>query len=190
MAPKPARKLTHSVSVRPMTLPATAPTMISISATEMATRIEMIDAASARPSHSADASQTFVTVHSSILSEVTAPTRSGTEGRQEAWPIKANSSHRTSRGRSHQPQRRLSGSSIPIEKKHGSLSTTDKSGKGEYFQDCLAADPSSGYSPCVGPIFVHLRTKGPCKVQPMLDFVREPSQPSCNVTRTEARVPS
>ena len=47
IAPKPARKLTQGVISSPMVLPATAPTMISISATEIATRIEMIEAASA-----------------------------------------------------------------------------------------------------------------------------------------------
>src|SRR5215470_11638004 len=42
-----------------MTLPATAPTMISISATEIAAQIDIRDAARARPIHSADASQTL-----------------------------------------------------------------------------------------------------------------------------------
>src|SRR5216684_2474119 len=42
-----------------MTLPATAPTMISIRATEMAAQIDIRDAARARPIHSADASQTL-----------------------------------------------------------------------------------------------------------------------------------
>ena len=49
IAPKPARKLTHGVISSPMMLPAIAPTMISMSATEIATRIEMMEAASARP---------------------------------------------------------------------------------------------------------------------------------------------
>src|SRR3546814_8938445 len=59
IAPKPARKLTQSVRSSPMTLPATAPTMISMRATETATRIEMIEASRARPSQTADASHTF-----------------------------------------------------------------------------------------------------------------------------------
>jgi len=58
IAPNPARKFTHSVSGRPIALPASAPTMISISATETATRIETIAATSARPIHKADCSQT------------------------------------------------------------------------------------------------------------------------------------
>ena len=59
MAPKPARKFTQGVMSRPMALPATAPTMISTSATDMATRIEMIEASSASPIQSAEASQTL-----------------------------------------------------------------------------------------------------------------------------------
>jgi hypothetical protein len=43
-------------NVRPIVLPASAPTMISISATETATRIETIEANSARPIHKADCS--------------------------------------------------------------------------------------------------------------------------------------
>ena len=59
MAPKPARKFTQGVSGSATMLPATAPTMISISATEIATRIETIEATSASPIQSADASQTL-----------------------------------------------------------------------------------------------------------------------------------
>jgi hypothetical protein len=40
-------------------LPAIAPTMISIRATEIPTQIEISDAASANPSHSAETSQTL-----------------------------------------------------------------------------------------------------------------------------------
>ena len=54
IAPNPARKFTQSVSGRPIALPASAPTTISISATETATRIETIEAISARPIHKAD----------------------------------------------------------------------------------------------------------------------------------------
>src|SRR5258707_5296179 len=64
MAPKPARKFTHSVRCRPMTLPATAPTTISTRAMDIATRIEMIEASKARPSQTADANQTFSIAHS------------------------------------------------------------------------------------------------------------------------------
>src|SRR5882762_4524211 len=63
IAPKPARKFTHSVRWRPIVLPATAPTMISMRATEIATRMDMIEAARARPSHTAEASQIFCTAH-------------------------------------------------------------------------------------------------------------------------------
>src|SRR5579871_2996768 len=42
-----------------MILPATAPTMISIRATEIAAQIDIRDAARARPIHRADASQTL-----------------------------------------------------------------------------------------------------------------------------------
>ena len=59
IAPNPARKFTHCVISRPITLPAMAPTTISMSATETATRIEMMDASSASPIQTAEASQTF-----------------------------------------------------------------------------------------------------------------------------------
>ena len=59
IAPNPARKFTHCVISRPITLPAMAPTTISMSATETATRIEMMDARSASPIQTAEASQTF-----------------------------------------------------------------------------------------------------------------------------------
>jgi hypothetical protein len=50
-----------------MTLPAKAPTTISIKATEIATRIEMSAAASARPIHSAVASQMFSIIRHSPM---------------------------------------------------------------------------------------------------------------------------
>jgi hypothetical protein len=59
IAPNPARKFTHCVISRPITLPATAPTMISTSATDIATRMEMMEASSASPIQTAEASQTF-----------------------------------------------------------------------------------------------------------------------------------
>ena len=59
IAPKPARKLTQGVRSSPKALPAMAPTMISISATEIETRIEIMEAASAKPIHRDDASQMF-----------------------------------------------------------------------------------------------------------------------------------
>ena len=59
MAPNPARKLTQSVIVSPTMFPATAPTMISISATDIAMRIEITEASKARPSHRADAIHTY-----------------------------------------------------------------------------------------------------------------------------------
>jgi hypothetical protein len=40
-------------------LPPIAPTTISVSATDIATQIDSIDAIRARPSHNAEASQTF-----------------------------------------------------------------------------------------------------------------------------------
>ena len=59
IAPNPARKFTQGASGSPTMLPATAPTTISIRATEIATQTETIEATSARPIHSADASQTL-----------------------------------------------------------------------------------------------------------------------------------
>jgi len=64
IAPNPARKLTQGVISSPIVLPAIAPTMISMSATDIATRMEMMDAASASASHTDDASQTFVMMNS------------------------------------------------------------------------------------------------------------------------------
>ena len=72
MAPKPARKFTQGVISRPMVLPAMAPTTISMSATEMATRMEIIDAASASASQTDEASQTLCMLNSSV-SEAFAP---------------------------------------------------------------------------------------------------------------------
>ncbi len=65
MAPKPARKLTQGASGRPMMLPATAPTTISVSATDIPTQIDNMDAASASPIQSADANQTEAIAFSS-----------------------------------------------------------------------------------------------------------------------------
>src|SRR5258706_10243257 len=59
MAPNPARKFTQSVSARGRRFPATAPTTISIRATDIAARIEIIAATRAKPNHKADASKTF-----------------------------------------------------------------------------------------------------------------------------------
>ena len=69
MAPKPARKLTQGARVKPTRLPATAPTTISTSATDIATQIEMTDASSASPTHSAEASQTLSIAESSIVAK-------------------------------------------------------------------------------------------------------------------------
>jgi hypothetical protein len=64
MAPNPARKLTQGVISSPIVLPAIAPTMISMSATDMATLIEMMDANSASASQTDDASQTLAMMNS------------------------------------------------------------------------------------------------------------------------------
>ena len=53
-------KLDQGVMSRPTVLPAIAPTMISFRGLDIATRIEMIDAASASASQTDDASQTLV----------------------------------------------------------------------------------------------------------------------------------
>src|SRR6266849_3080794 len=69
-----------------MTLPATAPTMISISATEMAAQIEIRDAARARPIHSADASQTLsiAILFPALPQQADEPTERG-HGHGTAW---------------------------------------------------------------------------------------------------------
>src|SRR5579862_191382 len=59
IAPNPAWKFTHGEISSPTELPAIAPTTISISATEIPTRIEISAAASARPIHSDEASHMF-----------------------------------------------------------------------------------------------------------------------------------
>jgi transporter family protein len=117
IAPKPARKFTHSLSWSPMVLPATAPTMISTNATDIATRIEMIEASSASPSQTAETSHTF-SIARSFLRRTSR--RSG--GREDGMKKPASRrvigerhSHRMSpRGRSHQPSRAVLGDSIPL----------------------------------------------------------------------------
>ena len=96
---------------RPTVLPASAPTMISISATEMPTQIEISDAASASPSHSAETSQTLSTTHSS-------PCRHGTRGggmkkAASRWLGHIQVPPPTTCGRSHQPVRRFRGTPSP-----------------------------------------------------------------------------
>src|SRR4030042_1805043 len=97
MLPKPARKLIQGVvsnladvpindPTRGMTSPAAAPTRISMSATQMAVRIEIMLANSARPTHKAAINQGDSSIPILLPDET---------------------------GRSHQPCRRLSGGLNP-----------------------------------------------------------------------------
>src|ERR1700694_5182653 len=61
IAPNPASQLIQSLSSRWRRLPAMAPTMISVSATETVNQTDNTDAASARPIHNPAISQTFAT---------------------------------------------------------------------------------------------------------------------------------
>src|SRR5215469_4549648 len=64
IAPKPASQLIHSDICRWIRLPAIAPTTISVSATETASRTDSTAAASARPTQRAVISHTFSTAFS------------------------------------------------------------------------------------------------------------------------------
>src|SRR6266850_3669602 len=114
MAPNPARKFTQSVSARGSRFPATAPTTISINATEIATRMDMIAATKAKPNHNADASRTFSKAHLFVnrfawpdalapwpLGPVTSDTASGERDRERAIAEILLPQHPI--GRSHQP---------------------------------------------------------------------------------------
>jgi hypothetical protein len=103
MAPKPARKLTQGASGRPTRLPATAPTTISVRATEIATHIESTDAISAKPIHKADASQTLSMPSS--MPRRGAALRRPTVGRSGRWHAREASQTppHPLRGRGHQP---------------------------------------------------------------------------------------
>src|SRR6266567_5657131 len=61
IAPNPASQLIQSLSCRWRRLPAMAPTMISVNATETVSQTDNTDAASANPIHNAAISQTFAT---------------------------------------------------------------------------------------------------------------------------------
>src|SRR5216684_9313979 len=104
-----------------MTLPATAPTMISIRATEIAAQIDIRDAASARPIHSADASQTFsmAILFPALPQQADEPTERG-HGHVTAWRKRDSPSAATDlppllHGRSHQPDRRFWGTPSPFD---------------------------------------------------------------------------
>src|SRR6478672_12978990 len=99
-----------------MVLPATAPTTISTKATDMATRIEMMEDASANPSHKADASQTL-SIRVPPLGRACGAHSGGGGGKQKSPPRGGhkNTPYRAqSRGRGHQPSRAVSGNPIPI----------------------------------------------------------------------------
>src|SRR6266478_2449728 len=113
-----------------MTLPATAPTMISIRATEIAAQIDIRDAARARPIHSADASQTFsMAILFPALPQQAYPhppplAREGKVGRPTghvtAWRKRDSPQATTDlppflHGRSHQPHRRFWGTPSPFD---------------------------------------------------------------------------
>src|SRR5215472_10105736 len=66
IAPNPASQLIQSLSCRWMRLPATAPTTISVNATETVSQTDSTDAANASPIHSAASSQTCSTTHLSL----------------------------------------------------------------------------------------------------------------------------
>src|SRR5712675_1151892 len=100
-----------------MTLPATAPTMISIRATEMAAQIDIRDAARARPIHSADASQTL----SMAVLFPALPQQADERGRGHvtAWRKRDSPQATTDlppllHGRSHQPHWRFWGTPSPF----------------------------------------------------------------------------
>src|SRR5229473_4417648 len=104
-----------------MTLPATAPTMISIRATEIAAQIDIRDAASARPIHSADASQTLsmAILFPALPQQADEPTERG-HGHVTAWRKRDSPSAATDlppllHGRSHQPHRRFWGTPSPFD---------------------------------------------------------------------------
>src|SRR6516225_555452 len=63
IAPNPASQLIQSLSCRWMRLPATAPTTISVNATETVSQTDSTDATNASPIHSAAISQTCSTTH-------------------------------------------------------------------------------------------------------------------------------
>jgi hypothetical protein len=102
-----------------MMFPATAPTIISTSATEIANRIEISEAASARPIHKAATSQIF-----SIALPFWAPPRrrlsptgwGGDYGCRNTKPPGVHTYRRHLNGRSHQPQRRLWGTPSPFDR--------------------------------------------------------------------------
>src|SRR6516165_10888267 len=66
IAPNPASQLIQSLSCRWMRLPATAPTTISVNATETVSQTDSTDATNASPIHSAAISQTCSTTHLSL----------------------------------------------------------------------------------------------------------------------------
>src|SRR5215831_4109090 len=66
IAPNPASQLIQSLSCRWMRLPATAPTTISVNATETVSQTDSTDATNASPIHSAVISQTCSTTHLSL----------------------------------------------------------------------------------------------------------------------------
>src|ERR1700686_4766539 len=92
--------------------------MISIKATDSASRIEISDEASARPIHSADVSQILSIIsHAPLCACGTKPTRDR-KRRDSATKNRPRSTDRILpflvRGRSHQPLWAVSGDSIPI----------------------------------------------------------------------------
>src|SRR5215467_102794 len=103
-----------------MILPATAPTMISIRATEIAAQIDITDAARARPIHKADANQIL-----SIPNLFPCPAAaSGGAGQSGPWSRDSLAEERFAgastdlppllNGRSHQPHRRFWGTPSPF----------------------------------------------------------------------------
>src|SRR5437868_9218441 len=88
IAPNPASQLTQSVSCKCSRLPAMAPTMISVRATEIVSQTDSTEAASARPIHNAAISQTFST-RASFTTEMRAP-----EFPPSLWPTLADAARK------------------------------------------------------------------------------------------------
>ena len=108
MAPKPARKLTQGASGRPMRLPATAPTTISTSATEIATQIDShrCDESKPDPQGRCEPDRGHCLLHAVPWQTIRHLVRSDPE---DAIHPTASSS-----GRGHQPCRAVLGNPIPM----------------------------------------------------------------------------